>query len=95
MLIELSRVMLAQGRPSDAIEPATRAVADFRRRGDARGVAGAYVCLGHAHAALGDGDRARAFFDEACELSSRWGYSAEGREAGSARARLPTAASRG
>jgi non-specific serine/threonine protein kinase len=92
--VELSRVMLAQGRARDAIEPATDAVADFRRRGDARGMAGAFVCLGRARAALGEADQARAVLDEASELSRRWGYTAEAEEARSVLARLPARASR-
>ena len=92
--VELSRVMLAQGRARDAIEPATHAVADFRRRGDPRGVAGALVCVGRAHAARGDDDQARALLDEASELATRWGYPAEAQEAGSALARLPAPTSR-
>jgi predicted ATPase/DNA-binding SARP family transcriptional activator len=93
VLVELARVMLARRRPDEAIEPATDAVADFRRRGDPRGVAGGFLCLGQAHAALGDRRIARAMLDEALEISDRWGYPAQTREARRALAELsaPTA----
>jgi tetratricopeptide (TPR) repeat protein len=94
VLVELARVRLAQGRPACAIESAGHAVADFRRRDDPRGVAGAFVCLGTAHAALGERDRAQTFLDEALELCGRWGYPAEAREAEEASARVEALSSR-
>jgi predicted Zn-dependent protease len=91
VLVELARVMLARGRPDEAIAPATDAVADFRRRGDPRGVAGGYLCLGRAHAALGDRRTARAMLDEALTISDRWGYAGQSREARRVLAELPAA----
>jgi hypothetical protein len=57
-------------------------------------VAGGFVCLSQAHAALGDEDRARALLDEAWELSKRWGYPAEANEAKSAMAGISASTSR-
>ena len=91
ILVELAGVLIAQGRPAEAIEPATQAVADFRRRGDARGLAGAFVSLGRAHALSGDAERGRALLSEALELSTRWGYAAQADAAALARTELSLA----
>jgi len=94
VLVELARVMLARRRPDEAIEPATHAVVDFRRRGDPRGVAGGFVCLGRAHAALGDRRTAHALLDEALKISDRWGYAAQAQEARRALSELSASISR-
>jgi tetratricopeptide (TPR) repeat protein len=80
-LVELARVELAAGRVDEAERWATDAVRDFRARGDPRGLAAAFVCLGRSHTARQDGGRARVFLDEALELARRWGYRLEGDEA--------------
>jgi predicted ATPase/DNA-binding SARP family transcriptional activator len=73
-LIDLARVRLAQGRFDDARATAGEAVADFRRRGDPRGVAGALLCLGQAYAALGQSERAQPVLAEAQSLADQWGF---------------------
>jgi tetratricopeptide (TPR) repeat protein len=88
ILVDLAGVLIAQGRPAEAIEPATQAVSDFRRRGDARGVAGAFVSLGRAQARAGDRERGQALLSEARELSRRWGYGAQADAADTALAEL-------
>ena len=80
-LVQLADVMLARGRPREAIDPATDAVADFRHRGDPRGLAAGFIALGRAHAALGEEDRGRTLLEEALELSNRWGYAPEAAQA--------------
>jgi predicted ATPase/DNA-binding SARP family transcriptional activator len=70
-LVEVARVELAAGRLDDAEAWANHAVKDFRARGDRRGLASAFTCLGRIHAERGDGDRARLFLEEALELTSR------------------------
>ena len=80
-LIELARVQLAQHRADAAAETAEHALADLRRREDARGIAGALTCLGRARAALGESERARAHLDEAVEVAERWGFANWAREA--------------
>ena len=88
-LIELARVQLAQQRPDAAAETAAHALADLRRREDARGVAGALTCLGRARAALGEPERARAHLEEAVAVAERWGFANWAREAERALASLP------
>jgi len=83
-LVHLADAMLARGRPSEAIEPATDAVADFRQRGDPRGLTAGFVALGRVHAALGEHDRGRTLLEEALELSNRWEYASEAAQAESA-----------
>ena len=72
-LIDLARVRLAQRRFVDAVAVAGDALADFRRREDPRGVAGALRCLGQAYAGLGQMERARPALDESRALAERWG----------------------
>ena len=72
-LIDLARVRLAQQRFADAVAVAAEAVADFRKREDPRGVAGALNCLGLAYAGLGQPERARPALDEARAIAGRWG----------------------
>ena len=88
-LIELARVQLAQQRPAAAAETAEHALADLRRREDARGVAGALTCLGRARAALGEPERARAHLGEAVAVAERWGFASWAREAECALAQPP------
>ena len=80
-LIELARVQLAQQRPGAADDTAEHALADLRRREDARGIAGALTCLGRARAALGAHERARTHLEEAVEVAERWGFANWAREA--------------
>jgi len=80
-LVELARTELAADRVEEAERWASDAVRDFRARGDPRGLAAAFVCLGRSHAARQSGGRARVFLDEALELARRWGYRLEGDEA--------------
>jgi len=80
-LVELTRVELAGGRVDEAERWATDAVRDFRLRGDPRGVAAAFVHLGHVHAVRRDETRARLFLEEALELARRWDYRLERDEA--------------
>ena len=87
-LVDLARVRLAQGRPRDACEVAGQALSDFRRREDPRGAAAAFVCLGRAHAALGEHERGRAALDAALGLAERWGLTAEAVAARAALAEL-------
>jgi tetratricopeptide (TPR) repeat protein len=89
VLVELAQVQLAQGRAAESLEPAGQAVADFRKRGDSRGVAGAFVCAGRAWAELGNHERARALLDAAARLSERSDYPAQREEAVKALAGLP------
>jgi len=63
-LIDLARVRIAQARFADALTVAGEALADFRRREDPRGVAGALQCLGEAYAGLGQPERARSALRE-------------------------------
>ena len=88
-LIELARVQLAQQRPEAAAETAEHALADLRRREDARGIAGALTCLGRARAALGEHERAREHLEEAVEVAERWGFANWAREAEQALAAAP------
>jgi tetratricopeptide (TPR) repeat protein len=76
-LVELTRVELAAGRVEEAQRWASDAVRDFRRRGDPRGLAAAFTCLGRAHAGRKEETRARLFLDEALEIARRWEYRLE------------------
>ena len=89
-LVDLARVRLTQGRAEDALAVAGEALADFRRREDPRGLAAAFVCLGHAYALLGEPRRARPPLGEALALSRRWGFISLAEEAASALAELPS-----
>ena len=81
-LIDLARVRLVQQRFDDALTVAGEAVADFRRREDPRGVAGALNLLGQAYTGLGQPERARSALDEARALADRWGIALRGLSAG-------------
>ena len=72
-LIDLAHVRLVQARFADALTVAGDAVADFRRRQDPRGVAGALNLLGQAYTGLGQPERARPALEEARALADRWG----------------------
>ena len=88
ILVDLAEVLIARGQLAEATEAATEAVSDFRRRGDARGLAGAFVSLGRAQALTGDRERAHALLSEAYELSRRWGHAAQADAADAALAEL-------
>ena len=72
-LIDLARVRLVQQRFGEALAVAGEALADFRRREDPRGVAGALNLLGQAYTGLGQPERACSALDEARTLAERWG----------------------
>jgi hypothetical protein len=78
-LIELARVALAQSRPAIAADHAQKALADFRRRDDPRGVAAALLLLGLAASA--EPDRAPALLGEARDIARHWGFIATAQEA--------------
>jgi hypothetical protein len=80
-LIGLARVALAQDRPETAAEHATQALADFRRRDDARGVAGSLVPLGVARRRLGEDEPGLRLLAEARDLAHRWGFATTERDA--------------
>jgi hypothetical protein len=68
-------------RAADARDAATDAAADFRRRGDSRGLAGALVALGQAHVAEGERRRGRLVLLKAADLADRWDHVTEASEA--------------
>jgi predicted ATPase/DNA-binding SARP family transcriptional activator len=80
-LVALADVALTAGHVDESAEAATDAVADFRARGDMRGVAAAFVRLGRAFSAQGDVPHARELLLEARELALEWEYPVEFGEA--------------
>jgi predicted ATPase len=71
-LVVLAEVALASGEVDEAAEAANDAVADFRARGDPRGLAAAFVLLGRTYAARRDARYANELFVEARELAREW-----------------------
>jgi predicted ATPase/DNA-binding SARP family transcriptional activator len=89
--IHLARVQLDLGQLDDAELSARTGIEEFQSRHDPRGLAAAYTCLGRAHVARGDRERARVYLDEALKIAHRWQYPIETTEAEAALGLLETA----
>lgn len=93
VLVYLSETSLARGDTTAAIRWANQAVADFREREDARGLAAAFVRLARAYGELAETARAAALLREAADIAARFGYRTQAAEVGSALGSLAADAS--
>lgn len=76
-LVLLAKVALDAGHVEEAAAAARDAIADFRLRGDPRGVASACVVRGRTYLELGDRERGQELLLEARGLAREWGYPKE------------------
>ena len=91
-LVSLAEVALAAGELAESTTAASEAVEDFRRRGDPKGLAAAFLVSARALIAREDRARACELLHETRELAGRWGYVPELERAEAALRELDAAA---